>query len=139
VKAVHEHNGGDLSEKPTVAYVHSSLCYTSRLSLQAEHLVQIIFSMRPDLCLLSDVHTCCSGQSALQATLEHEGGHLSEKLTLAYAHSLMPYPTTWHVAAAYLAWCPCHGAEAMEQLLSQMPLTQVSAALMNAVCACHSN
>ena len=47
---------------------------------------------------------------------------MAEKLTLAYAHSLMPYPTTWHVAAAYLAWCPCHGAEAMQQLLSQLPI-----------------
>ena len=47
---------------------------------------------------------------------------MTEKLTLAYAHSLMPYPTTWHVAAAYLAWCPCHGAETMQQLLSQLPI-----------------
>ena len=54
--------------------------------------------------------------------MEHEGGDLSEKLTLAYAHSLMAYPTTWHVAAAYLAWCPCHGEEAMQQLLSQTPI-----------------
>ena len=66
-----------------------------------------------------------TGKSVLYAPLEHEGGTLAEKLTLAYAHSLMPYPTTWHVAAAYLPWCPSHGAEAMEQLLSQMPLTQV--------------
>lgn len=66
-----------------------------------------------------------AGKSALQTILEHDGGDLTEKLILAYAHSLMPYPTTWHVAAAYLPWCPCHGAEAMEQLLSQMPLTQV--------------
>lgn len=61
----------------------------------------------------------------MQTTLAHEGGDVTEKMTLAYAHSLMPYPTTWHVAAAYLAWCPCRGAEAMEQLLSQMPLEQV--------------
>ena len=60
-----------------------------------------------------------AGKSVLSTTLEHEGGDLSEKLTLAYAHSLMAYPTTWHVAAAYLAWCPCHGEEAMQQLLSQ--------------------
>ena len=66
-----------------------------------------------------------AGRSALQATLEHEGGDLTEKLTLAYAHSLMPYLSTWHVAAAYLAWCPCHGAAAMEQLLSSLPLDQV--------------
>ena len=70
----------------------------------------------------------------LQAQLDHEGGDLTEKLTLAYAHSLMPYPTTWHVAAAYLAWCPCHGAEAMEQLLSQMPLTQVRLCLCAVPC-----
>ena len=69
---------------------------------------------------------CNAGKSALQTTLEHDGGDLTEKLILAYAHSLMPHPTTWHVAAAYLPWCPCHGAEAMEQLLSQMPLTQVT-------------
>ena len=71
----------------------------------------------------------------LTTTLEHEGGDLSEKLTLAYAHSLMAYPTTWHVAAAYLAWCPCHGAEAMQQLLSQMPM-KVSK-LTASVC-CHN-
>lgn len=58
----------------------------------------------------------------LSSSLEHEGGDVSEKLTLAYAHSLMGYPTTWHVAAAYLAWCPCHGAEAMQQLLWQLPM-----------------
>lgn len=58
----------------------------------------------------------------LSSSLEHEGGDVSEKLTLAYAHSLMGYPTTWHVAAAYLAWCPCHGAEAMQQLLRQLPV-----------------
>ena len=63
-----------------------------------------------------------AGKSVLSTTLEHEGGDLSEKLTLAYAHSLMAYPSTWHVAAAYLAWCPCHGEEAMQQLLSQMPM-----------------
>lgn len=73
------------------------------------------------------------GKSALQTTLEHDGGDLTEKLILAYAHSLMPYPTTWHVAAAYLPWCPCHGAEAMEQLLSQMPLTQADSRLANQV------
>ena len=58
----------------------------------------------------------------LHTPLEHEGGDMAEKLVLGYAHSLMPYPTTWHVAAAYLAWCPCHGAEAMQQLLSQLPV-----------------
>ena len=58
----------------------------------------------------------------LDSSLEHEGGDVSEKLTLAYAHSLMAYPTTWHVAAAYLAWCPCRGAEAMQQLLRQLPV-----------------
>ncbi|KAL3157295.1 hypothetical protein ABBQ38_001525 [Trebouxia sp. C0009 RCD-2024] len=62
------------------------------------------------------------GKSVLSSSLEHEGGDVSEKLTLAYAHSLMGYPTTWHVAAAYLAWCPCHGAEAMQQLLRQLPV-----------------
>ncbi|KAL3146174.1 hypothetical protein ABBQ32_002884 [Trebouxia sp. C0010 RCD-2024] len=62
------------------------------------------------------------GKSVLSSSLEHEGGDVSEKLTLAYAHSLMGYPTTWHVAAAYLAWCPCHGAEAMQQLLWQLPM-----------------
>lgn len=70
----------------------------------------------------------------LGASLEHEGGDMSEKLTLAYAHSLMAYPTTWHVAAAYLAWCPCHGAAAMEQLLSQLPI-QVSLQLARPTCS----
>ena len=58
---------------------------------------------------------------------------MAEKLTLAYAHSLMPYPTTWHVAAAYLAWCPCHGAETMQQLLSQLPI-QAGPGLMLTSC-----
>lgn len=71
------------------------------------------------------------GRSALQTTLEHEGGDLTEKLTLAYAHSLMPYPSIWHVAAAYLAWCPFHGAAAMEQLLSHMRLDQGDVRLAN--------
>ena len=66
----------------------------------------------------------------LSSSLEQEGGDVSEKLTLAYAHSLMAYPTTWHVAAAYLAWCPCRGADAMQQLLRQLPVKVSGSAVM---------
>lgn len=46
-----------------------------------------------------------------------------EHYTLDYAMSLMPYSSTWQLAAHYLAWCPSHGLPALRLLLERLPLS----------------
>eukprot|EP00775_Hariotina_reticulata_P010403 gene10403-10561_t len=49
------------------------------------------------------------------------GGDQSELYTLAYAESLMVQACSWQLAAEYLAWCPVHGADALETLIETSP------------------
>ncbi|KAK9803644.1 hypothetical protein WJX72_007957 [[Myrmecia] bisecta] len=64
-----------------------------------------------------------AAKAVLKRPLPHNGGDQLEFFTLEYASSLAPYPATWHLAAEYLAWCPSHGAGAMETLIARLPLT----------------
>lgn len=54
--------------------------------------------------------------------LAFHGGDQVEFYTLEAAAALMPHPTTWPLAAAYLAWCPTHGQAALQAMLRRLPL-----------------
>jgi hypothetical protein len=64
----------------------------------------------------------CPGASILGAELPHAGGSQVEFYTLEYALALAPHPSTWPLAAAYLAWAPAHGRPALAALLRSLPL-----------------
>jgi len=45
----------------------------------------------------------------------------AEAYMLHYVDTLAGQASTWQLAAEYLAWCPAHGADALEALLERLP------------------
>ncbi|KAF8073073.1 ema [Scenedesmus sp. PABB004] len=54
--------------------------------------------------------------------LPHLGGDQAELFALHYVETLLGHAPTWQLAAEYLAWCPVHGAAALEAALDRSPV-----------------
>jgi hypothetical protein len=58
---------------------------------------------------------------ALSRPLPQLGCDQAEAYLLHYVDTLAGQASTWQLAAEYLAWCPAHGADALEALLERLP------------------
>ena len=62
-------------------------------------------------------------EAVLARPLPHLGCDQAEMYALHYVETLMGGDGTWQAAAEYLAWCPAHGAAAMEALVARLPVS----------------
>mmetsp|Transcript_41762 Transcript_41762/g.99065 ORF Transcript_41762/g.99065 Transcript_41762/m.99065 type:complete len:664 (-) Transcript_41762:581-2572(-) len=77
------------------------------------------------LCHATDVLGAASSHAheMLHRPLDFHGCTQAEHYVLDYAMSLMPYPSSWELAAKYLSWCPSHGLEALRLLVERLPVS----------------